>query len=149
MASGTALVFDPAKTATTTAQAPPLSGGGLVGGNGTFYSAATEIGNLSLVSEAIFLTGTIAGTLTCEVDNTSPDADQVGVGARWQTYDKVNGGGFANGVATLVGGAIAGGTNPGGWESQRPVSWRRYRLKLIVTSGTGTIEVRRSVKGLW
>lgn len=122
------------------------AGGGLISGNGTFYSQPTQIDKKYYLSDQIALTGTIAGTLTIQISNDGEEQDRNGT-AQWQTYDRVNLGGFVAGVATLVAGAIVGGTNPGGWEAQRPVSWGRIRLQLIVTGGTGTIRNVRTSKG--
>lgn len=150
MASGTLLVFDPLKTATAGAQAPPLSGGGIIPASpNAYYSAATSIENISYLADSIFFTGNIVGNLIIQVDNSRPETDIAGTGSRWQVYDKVNGGGFVNGIAPIVAGIISGGTNPGGYEFQRPTGFRRIRLLLSTASGSGTIEVLRTVKGGW
>lgn len=151
MSSGRDLAYDPAVTAVTLATfntgqggGPPGPGGGLVGGNGTFYSKPSQLDNISDVSDLFSFTGTIAGTLTCEVSNDDDDAERVAT-SKWTTYDKVTGAGFISGVATLVAGAIVGGTNPEGVELQR-LGFARVRYKLIVTGGTGTVRDMRTVK---
>jgi hypothetical protein len=150
MSSGRTLAYDPAVTAVTlvTFKDPAAGGtgpgGGLVGGNGTFYSKASPLDNISDVSDLFSFTGTIAGTLTCEVSNDDDDADRVGT-SKWTTYDRVSGAGFTAGVATLAGGTITGGSNPEGVELQR-LGFARVRYKLVVTSGTGTIRDMRTVK---
>lgn len=147
MASGTTLVFDPTKTATTNAVTPPLAGGGLIAGAGSFISSATNLDNISVLADAVFFTGTINGSLVIQVTNSPLEADVNGT-ALWQTYDRVNGGGFVSGVASVVN-SIVGGSNPGGYEFQRPTGFRRIRLGLVVASGSGTLQVLRTVKGGW
>lgn len=142
-----ALAYDPFKAAVSgAATANQGAGGGLISGNGTFFSQPTQIDKKYHVSDVISLTGTIAGSLTIEISNDDEDADRNGT-AQWATYGLVNGQGFTNGVATLVAGAISGGTNPEPIELV-DVTFGRLRYKLVVTGGTGTIRSRRTVKGV-
>lgn len=139
------LVFDPAKAATSGAILLETgAGGGLIGGNGTFYSLPTHVVHKDRLADVVKLTGTIAGTLTVEVSNDTEADDRVGT-SDWCTYDKVTSAGFTAGVATLVAGAIVGGSNPEGIKAS--IDYARYRLKLVVTSGTGTIKSKRTTKG--
>lgn len=143
---GGEICFDPAKAAVNNGVLPQDSGGGLISGNGTYYSRSTAIDERSLMSDFLTLTGTLAGTLTAEVTNDSKDEDCAGV-AVYQTYDKITTNGWAAGVITLVAGAFVGGTNPGGWGAEKPVPWGRFRFKLVITSGTGSIRDKRTSKG--
>lgn len=161
MAHGNALAFDPVTAAKTLAESravgcaananatAPLTdqcGGGLIPGNGTYFTIPTRLTEVTLATDVFTTTGTIAGTLTIEVTNASSDDCDKAL-ADWHTYDKVTTGGFTSGVATLAAGAITGGSNPGSVEL-KDVGFSAYRYKLIITSGTGTIRDRRNFKGL-
>jgi hypothetical protein len=160
LAHGATLAFDPvvaAKTAApsrlpgcaanASAAAPEtdIAGGGLVSANGTYYSTPSRLTEVTQVTSVFKFTGTIDGTLTCEVMNDTGDDDDKGI-ADWGAYDLLAGGGFTAGVATLVAGAITGGSNP-----QRvdlvDIGFAAVRYKLVVTGGTGTIKERRVLKG--
>lgn len=147
MRYGTVKSFDPVVAAVTGAQTLQAgAGGGLIGGNGTFYSLPTNCSIMKYLAEILRFTGTIAGTLTAEVDNNDGDAADLNGTADWQTYNDLQKDGFVDGVATLVAGAISGGTNPEIVEL-KPFAFGRFRWKLVVTGGTGTIRATRTVKG--
>lgn len=147
MRAGNVLSFDPLVAATNNGQIKETgAGGGNVGGNGTYYSLPSTIDTSLDVGEIIKLTGTLAGTLTVEVDNNlGDDADRLG-NADWNTYTKVQSDGFVDGVATLAAGVISGANNPTYLDLTR-IPFSRYRLKLVTTGGTGTIRCRRQLKG--
>lgn len=161
MAVGACLGFDPVVAAKTLAPsrlpgcaanasaATPLTdiaGGGLVSGNGTFYSIPSRLTEVLFATSVFKVTGTIAGTLTLEIMNDSSEVDEQGA-ADWNTYTLLTGAGFTAGVATLVAGAFTGGTNPCAAKMTN-LGFGAMRWKLIVTSGTGTIKERRVLKGL-
>src|ERR1044071_4481582 len=99
------IVFDPAVAAVANAIAWETgAGGGLISGNGTYYSKPTAVPWQTDIGESIYLTGNLAGTLTVEWSNSSNDQDLNGT-SRWDTYTPVNGYGFAAGVATISAGA--------------------------------------------
>jgi hypothetical protein len=136
-------VFDPAKTGVSGATDPYQgAGGGHITGNGTYYSYVSSPTRPGHTSFQIDLTGTLAGTLTLEASDGTEDEKFTGT---YFTEARLSGGGFAAGVATLVAGAIVGGSNP------QPAACPDYefsnlRWKLVVTSGTGDITIRGSIK---
>ena len=110
---------------------------------GTGNPIGTDVPYAHEVSGIVDFTSTPNGTLTLEVSNSS-DADILAGADRWTTYTPLNGGGFSAGVATITAGAIVGGATPGGFQLR--ARFRRFRLKYVNSSGSGTITSIITVK---
>lgn len=132
------LSYDPTLAATTLAILKDTgAGGGLISGNGTFYSAPTQLRLTTDVTDLVVIAGTIAGTLTVEVSNDTEQEDRLGT-STWVTY--------TDGTLPTIP-AIAGAPINVPIQLKR-VGWGRMRLKLVVTSGTGTVSSKRVIKGM-
>lgn len=151
MRQGSVLAFDPLKAAVTGAQlydptTQTGSGGGLIGGNGTFYSRVSRLDSMWMATDILKLAGgALVGTLTVEIMNDDDNVDNLGA-ADWNTYTDVNGGGFVSGVAAVAAGLITGGSNPQPLQLKN-MGFAAYRFKFVVSAGTGSIKDRRTLKG--
>ena len=107
-----------------------------VPGAGAYTSAplVTPFGHI--VSFTVVITGTVYGTMTVEVSNATDNDVQQGLDNDWQTYS-----GVSNPTALP---AITGAGTIG--VGLIDVEYARVRLKLVVTSGSGTLVGRAMCK---
>lgn len=108
------------------------NGGGLTVSAGTYYTPATNLEGAALLTDLIYLTGTLAGTATVEVSNSNQDAVVNGTD-KWATYAPI-------GTITLS----AVGTND--TVELLELGFSRYRLKVVISGGAGNLGVERTVK---
>jgi hypothetical protein len=132
------LVYDPAiagsagvKTAPQGVPTTPGNGGGSISGAGTYYSRATYMKDNLEVAETVVVTGTLNGTLSCEVSNDDEEAD-LNASAKWVDFTP------ATPIPAIAGAASFGRSDT--------VRYAAYRQKFVWTSGSGALEVRRIVK---
>jgi hypothetical protein len=132
---GRVLSFDPTLAAVAGAILKETgAGGGLISANGTYYSIPSHNHSPGAISEGIDKTGTLAGTLTVEVSNDGEDEDRAGT-SKWYTHPSITG------IPAIATGA-----------QSFPIedvscAFLRWRLKLVITGGTGTIRAKRAVLG--
>ncbi len=107
------------------------SGKGLAAG--TYYSRATDIEGATLVTDIWKWTGTVAGTGTYEVSDSSADEVKNGVDT-WVPYT------LARGSMTLTG---AAGSD---FAELLQMGFSRLRAKVVISAGTGTLLIQRTVK---
>jgi hypothetical protein len=127
--------FDPTLAATNGGQTKATgAGGGLIAGAGTYYSLPTETGPLRTeCSDIIDLTGgSLAGTIVRQVANDRREEDDDST-AQWVDFTD-------SPALPAISGAARFGTSAA-------LRYNRYRFKVVITAGSGTIEDRRLVKG--
>lgn len=139
-----ALVFNPAVTGTAGAKPqapggrdpdPDLSGGGNIGGAGTYYSRATVMAaqGWNSFSDVTVVVGTLTGTLSAEFSNASDEEILKGIDV------------WVADIAVCADAAVAGAGNYV-LKSLVPVPYGRMRAKFVQTANTGTIRSRRVIK---
>lgn len=109
-------------------------GGGLISGNGTYYSRHTVVKNRKMMSwevDIVSSSGPLAGTITVQASNSSDDDVRRDV-AKWFDETRVS-------VAWTSGSSTFG-------IALYPCEWGRVRLKIVTSAGTGTIQARVAAK---
>lgn len=108
------------------------NGGGKTVGAGTYYSKATNIDGSALITDMITLTGTLAGTATYEVSN-STRQDIINGLDKWSAY---------NPIATITLSAVGTHDNVELLE----MGFSYVRAKIVISAGAGDLGVFRTVK---